>query len=157
MEPYNIECYEDPVLKHNLDWYKFLREKTDIPQALPLGDPNAVLDAVKAEAVDCFNIGGNVATVLRSAAIAETVVCPIWLQTGGLCLSIQTAFSAHLQATLRNELMPCDELPFVRESSLVGDSREIKDGYITVPEGPGLGIELDGRFLTGIIHMCEEA
>jgi len=140
LEPYNIDCYEDPVLKENLDWYRLLREKTDFPQALHLGDPIAVLKAAKAEAVDRFNIGGNVAGVLRSAAIAEAAQCPIWLQTGGLCLGIQTAFSAHLQATLRNELLPCDELPFVRANSLVGDSLEIKDGHIIVPQGPGLGI-----------------
>jgi L-alanine-DL-glutamate epimerase-like enolase superfamily enzyme len=145
LEPYNIECYEDPVLKEsiNLPWYSLLRHKTDIPQALHLGAPQAVLSAVKAEAVDRFNISGNVATVKKCAAIAEAASCPIWLQTAGLCLGIQAAFSTHLQATLRNDLVPCDELPFVRDNDLLGGSLELKEGHFIVPTGNGLGITLD--------------
>ncbi|MCC6443201.1 MAG: hypothetical protein IT210_07065 [Armatimonadetes bacterium] len=145
LEPYHIDCYEDPVLKQNLDWYRLLRQKLDIPQALHLGDPAAVLDAVRAGAADRFNIGGNVASVLKCAAIAEAAQCPIWLQTGGLCLGIQTAFSAHLQAVLPGDILPCDELPFVREDSLVGDSLLIREGHISVPTCPGLGVVLDEK------------
>ena len=67
LTPYNIECFEDPVEKIavNYAWYSLLRHKTDIPQALHLLDPYAVLCAVKADAVDCFNLSGNVA--LREA------------------------------------------------------------------------------------------
>ena len=145
LTPYNIECFEDPVEKINVNyaWYSLLRHKTDIPQALHLIDPYAVLCAVKADAVDCFNLSGNVAPVKRSAAIAETAGCPIWLQTGGLCLGVQAAFSAHLQATLTNDLLPCDELPFVRENDLIGGSLEFASGHFVVPRGNGLGIALD--------------
>ena len=104
--PYDIDCFEDPVEKVNVNhaWYCLLRYKTDIPQALHLIEPYDVLRAVKAEAVDRFNLSGNVAAVKRSAAIAGVAGCPVWLQMGGLCLGIQTAFSIHLQATLTNDL-----------------------------------------------------
>ena len=36
LAPYNIELYEDPVLKHDPGWYRLLRQKLDIPQALHL-------------------------------------------------------------------------------------------------------------------------
>ena len=145
LAPYNIDCFEDPVEKTNVNyaWYSLLRQKTDIPQALHLLDPYAVLCAVKADAVDRFNLSGNVAQVKRSAAIAEAAGCPIWLQIGGLCLGIQTTLSVHLQATLTNDLMPCDELPFVRENDLIGGSLEFAAGHFVVPSGIGLGIELD--------------
>jgi len=60
-----------------------------------------------------------------------------------LCLGIHTAFSIHLQATLANDLMPCDELPFVRENDLTGGSLEFDSGHFAVPSGNGLGIALD--------------
>ena len=145
LAPYNIECFEDPVEKENFNvaWYSLLRHKTDIPQALHLLSPHAVLRAVKGEAVDRFNISGNVATIKKCAAIAEAAGCPIWLQTGGLCLGIQAAFSTHLQATLTNDLLPCDELPFVRDNDLIGGSLEFEAGHFIVPTGNGLGITLD--------------
>ena len=38
LEPFGtVANFEDPVLKTNLDWYRLLREKTHIPQALHLG------------------------------------------------------------------------------------------------------------------------
>ena len=145
LEPYNIDCLENPVSWQNLTWYPLLRQKTDIPQALHLIDARGVLNAVQAEAADLFNLSGNVDFVKKAAAIAEVAQCPIWLQTGGLCLGIQAAFSAHLQSTMRNDLRACGELPFLREDHLVGDSLEIKDAHIAVPQGPGLGIELDEK------------
>ena len=143
--PYDIDCFEDPVEKINVNhaWYCLLRYKTDIPQALHLVEPYDVLRAVKAEAVDRFNLSGNVAAVKRSAAIAGAAGCPVWLQMGGLCLGIQTAFSIHLQATLTNDLRPCDELPFVRENDLLSGSLAFDSGEFVVPEGPGLGVALD--------------
>ncbi len=143
MEPYNIDWFENPVTWRNLSWYTLLRQKVDIPQVLHLTDPQVVLNAVQVEAADLFNLSGNVEVFKKAAAIAEIAGCPIWLQTGGLCLGIQTAFSAHLQATLHNELLPCCDLPFLREDTLVGDSLQINDAHIVVPEGAGLGIELD--------------
>jgi L-alanine-DL-glutamate epimerase-like enolase superfamily enzyme len=145
LSPYDIECFEDPVekTKVNHEWYRMLRYKTDIPQALHLIDPYDVLCAVKADAVDRFNISGNVAAVKRCAAIAEAAGCPIWLQFGGLCLGIQAAFSVHLQATLTNELLACDDLPFVRDNDLLGGSLQLDAGHFVVPEGPGLGVSLD--------------
>lgn len=148
LEAYNIDCFENPVAWRNLSWYTLLRQKIDIPQALHLTDAQVVLNAVRLEAADLFNLSGNVEVFKKAAAIAEIAGCPIWLQTGGLCLGIQTAFSAHLQSTLHNDLRPCCDLPFLREDALVGDSLEIKDGHIIVPEGSGLGIELDENAVT---------
>ena len=145
LEPYNIECFENPVSWQKLTWYPLLRQKTDIPQALHLICAGTVLEAVRVGAADLINLSGNVDFVKKAAAIAEVAACPIWLQTGGLCLGIQAAFSAHLQSTLRNDLRACGELPFLREDTLVGDSLAIEDGHIAVPEGPGLGIHLDEK------------
>ena len=58
LEPFGtVANFEDPVLKTNLDWYRLLREKTHIPQALHLGPPGGVLAALKAECIDYVNLG----------------------------------------------------------------------------------------------------
>jgi L-alanine-DL-glutamate epimerase-like enolase superfamily enzyme len=144
LEPFGtVANFEDPVLKDNLDWFRLLREKTWIPIALHLGEPAGVLAALKAEAVDYINLGGSAVQVRRSAAVAEAANVPIWVQMGGLCLGVKAAYSVHLQSTLANATLPCDELPFTRIADVCAGSLVVDAGHFIVPQGPGLGIQVD--------------
>ena len=143
MEPYNVECFEDPVLKHDLGWYRLLRQKLDIPQALHLSNPNDVLQAVRGEAVDRFNLSGNVATILACHAIAEAAQIPVWHQIAGLSLGIQATFAVHVGCTLKQATLASDELPFIHENDLIGGALPAVEGHFQVPAEPGLGVELD--------------
>jgi L-alanine-DL-glutamate epimerase-like enolase superfamily enzyme len=144
LEPFGtVANFEDPVLKDNLDWYRLLREKTWIPQALHLGAPAGVLAALKAEAVDYINLGGHATGVRKAAALAEAANVPVWIQKGGLCLSVHAAYSVHLQATLPNATLPCDELPFTRIADVCDGSLAVDAGHFIVPDGPGLGIHVE--------------
>jgi L-alanine-DL-glutamate epimerase-like enolase superfamily enzyme len=53
------------------------------------------------------------------------------------------AYSVHLQATLANATLPCDELPFTREADVVAEGLVLQAGHFTVPSGPGLGITIN--------------
>ena len=53
------------------------------------------------------------------------------------------AYSVHLQATLANAILPCDELPFTREADVLADGLVLETGHFIVPSGPGLGIKVD--------------
>ena len=144
LEPFGtVSGFEDPVLKNNLDWYRLLRQKTHIPLALHLGSPAEVLQALKAECIDYVNLGGPAPQVRRSAAVAEAADVPCWVQMGGLCLGVLAAYSVHLQATIPNATLPCDELPFTRVADVLQGSLELSDGHFAVPEGPGLGVVVD--------------
>jgi L-alanine-DL-glutamate epimerase-like enolase superfamily enzyme len=144
LEAYNIECFEDPVnWRTYFDWYVAARQQTKIRMAHHLGNPSDVFNAFKAQAVDCVNIGGGVAGVLKCAAVAEAANASIWHQMAGLSLGIHAAFAVHVGCTIPNATMPCDELPFIHENDLIGGGLEVKDGGFLVPEGPGLGIQLD--------------
>lgn len=143
LAPYNVEVFEDPVLKHDVGWYRLLREKLDIPQALHLGQPADVLEAVRAGAVDCLNFSGNVASARRCHAIARAAHLPVWHQFAGLSLGIQAAFAVHLGCTLENATLPSDELPFIHENDLIGGALPVEEGHFRVPTGPGLGVQLD--------------
>ena len=68
---------------------------------------------------------------------------PCWVQMGGVCLGVLAAYSVHVQCTIRNATLPCDELPFVRVDDVLGGSLVLEEGHFRVPEGPGLGVKLD--------------
>jgi len=154
LEPFGtVAVFEDPVLKERLDWYRLLREKTHIPQALHFGAPQAggarpcrssdVLAALKAECIDCANLGGTAREVVEAAAVAAAADVPVWVQMGGVCLGVLAAYSVHVQCTVPNATLPCDELPFVRTADVLDGSLVLENGHFHVPEGPGLGVKLD--------------
>jgi len=138
-----VAVFEDPMLKNNLAWYRMLREKTHIPVALHLGAPSGVLAALKAECVDYLNLGGPALQVRKAAALAEAADVPCWVQMGGLCTGILAAYSVHLQATLPNATLPCDELPFTRVADVLHEGLALKEGHFAVPSGNGLGVKVN--------------
>jgi len=147
LEPYGtVSVLEDPMRKSHLEWYRMLREKTHIPIALHLGHaapPSAFLAALKAEAIDYVNLGGTALEVRQAAEIAHAADVPCWIQMGGLCTGVMASYSVHLQATLANATLPCDELPFTREADVLAEGLALAQGQFTVPQGPGLGIKVD--------------
>jgi L-alanine-DL-glutamate epimerase-like enolase superfamily enzyme len=65
------------------------------------------------------------------------------VQLGGLYLGVKTAYSVHLQSTIPNATLPCDELPFIRVADVLEEGLGLKDGHFTVPQKPGLGVTLN--------------
>jgi L-alanine-DL-glutamate epimerase-like enolase superfamily enzyme len=127
-----VSMFEDPVLKDHLDWYRLLRQKTHIPIALHFGAPQAqgarpchgrdLLTALKAECIDYANLGGTALEIKDAAAVAAADDIPVWVQMGGVCLGVLAAYSVHIQSTIPNATLPCDELPFVRIADVLGGS-----------------------------------
>ena len=69
--------------------------------------------------------------------------CALLGSDGGLCTGVMAAYSVHLQATLPNATLPCDELPFTREADVVAEGLALEKGHFAVPTGSGLGIKVD--------------
>ena len=143
LQPYNIEVYEDPIRFEDLSWYRRLREEVDVPVARHLGAPQGILENIRADAVDAVNMGGNVAGLRKSAAVAEAAGLPIWVQIFAFGSCVASTFAAHIACTLPNCTMPIDEFPHIRIDDLSGGSMDISNGAITLPEAPGLGVSLD--------------
>ena len=57
--------------------------------------------------------------------------------------SVLFAYSVHVQATIPNATLPCDELPFTRVADVVNGALVVMDGHFILPQGPGLGVKLD--------------
>ena len=152
IEPYNVECLEDPVTKLRPEWNRLIREKTTVPVALHDFEILNVMAHLKADAIDFLNVGGsrglNAERARRAAHVAEAAGVPVWLQIEGHCYDIQAAYNIHLNAVIPNATLAQDTLPFLREASIVREPLWPREGLVPVPEGPGLGIELDEAVMT---------
>lgn len=150
LEPYHLMFIEEPVLPENVDVMKKISEKTVIPIAAGerLFTTFGFREIIEKQAVnvvqpDVCHCGGILQT-LKIAAMAENYYIsvaphnPLGPVALAACLQIDTCipnFTAQEHPTHEEKLDLGNGLfkePFV-----------IKDGYIDVPQRPGLGFEID--------------
>jgi L-alanine-DL-glutamate epimerase-like enolase superfamily enzyme len=136
-EHVNVGMYESPFyLQRDLDGARILREAVTKPIV-----EHFVPEVLHARASDGFVIGGGIEGVRRQAGLAAEFNKPFWLQLVGAGLT--TAYALHLGSVLSHAQFPyitCFEL---FEDDLLTQPIDIVDGYAAVPEGPGLGVEVD--------------
>ena len=139
----NVECFESPFNQKNLDWYRLAREKLDTPIALHLGPAADVFEAVKHEACDWLNLGGSMVNFAKTSAVAEAAGIPVW-HGSGVGLGISEASYIHVCAATRNCTLTSDIVgEKLRVDDLIVEPLVFQRGHALVPEGPGLGVELD--------------
>jgi L-alanine-DL-glutamate epimerase-like enolase superfamily enzyme len=139
----NVQCYESPFDQGNLDWYVLARRKLATPLALHLADPRQVTEAIKREACDWLNIGGPMVTTYKLAAMAEAAGIPTW-HGSGVDLGIAEAAHTHACAACRSMTLTSDICgETLRVDDLIKEPLLIEGGRVRVPEGAGLGVELD--------------
>ena len=144
IERYNIECFEDPLPHKSVGLYRMLRSKIDIPLAWHIHSAEEALVAVKNEAVDYLNVSAKPDVVSDISAITTPERVSLWLQISGIgCTGLKDAFAAHIGAVTENATLPGDNLHFLKENDLLKPHLKVKDGFMDVPEKPGLGVELD--------------
>jgi muconate cycloisomerase len=143
--------FEDPVPRWNIDWYRLLRETAGLPIALHIHLPYSahgqnireMIAAIKIEAVDYFNLGGGLADFIRMADIAEAAGIPVWHGTE-VDLGILDASYVHACAAAPACTLPSDIIGnFLREDDLIREPLRYENGFVSLPTGPGLGVELD--------------
>lgn len=140
----NIECFEDPIPKRDPTRYRLLREKVDIPLAWHVGSAQDALIAVRTGAVDYLNVSAKPGVLAAISAITETAGVLLWLQICGVGgTGLLSAFAAHMGAVTSNATLPGDNLHYLREDDLLEPHLEVQDGFMEVPDRPGLGVELD--------------
>lgn len=144
LEDFNVVIVEDPFSKKNMNWYVQLRQKITIPVAMHLQDDRELINAIKHEAIDYVNIGGNSMTAfLHMAAIADAAGIPCW-HDSGIDLGILDMSRIHACAAAKNCILPSDiQGHFIREDDLIVEKIKIEDSYAIVPNRPGLGVNLD--------------
>src|SRR5207247_11442880 len=89
-----------------------------------------------------FNLGFTMRDFVRVAFLAEAGGIPVW-HGSGVELGIRDISFIHAAAATRSCTFPSDTICFLRQSDLLAKPFTIVNGFIEVPRGPGLGVELD--------------
>jgi muconate cycloisomerase len=140
----NMLVMEDPIDKQKLAGYRELRKQLKTPLALHLGNPRAMIEAIKAEACTIFNTGPSpgMASFVSNAYLAAAAGMAVWHGSGHE-LGIMDAAMLHSCAAARNCTLPSDLLSYQRVDDLVVKPVDIRDSYAYPSTRPGLGVDLD--------------
>ena len=153
MERFDVQFAEQPVVAWDIAGLKAVRAESPIPicadEAVFL--PHDALKLIKAEACDYFNIklmkAGGMTNSMRIAHIADAanIQCMV-----GCMLETRLALTAaaHVVASQRNIVFAdLDSHGDLSIDPVVGGMTVTPSGELTVPEAPGLGVDIDPAFL----------
>jgi len=152
MEPFQVQFVEQPVRAADIYGMKKVREQSPIPimadESLFL--PSDAIKLIKEEACDYFNIklmkaGG----ILNSMKIAHIAAAAEMQCMVGCMLETRLGLTAaaHFVASQKNIVFAdLDGNSEHKVDPIVGGMR-VEKGFITLPEEPGLGCDIDPAFL----------
>lgn len=147
----NVACLEDPLPHWMLDAWSELRAVVPIPLArhISLVYPqfadrgSEAVAVLRQGAADMFNLTAGLGDFQRLAHVADVFGVPIW-HGSQVDLGIAEAAYLHSCAAARTCLPPGDIFGrLIRSHDLLRESLRIEPPYAFLPEGIGLGVELD--------------
>lgn len=148
---------EDPVF--GLNGMRRVREKVRMPLAtntvvvnfeqLAANILNPAVDVILLDTT----FWGGIRPCLRAAAVCDTFQLGIAVHSSGE-LGIQLATMLHLGAVLPNLSFAADaHYHHLADDIIVGGKLKYKQGAIVVPNGPGLGVQLDRDKLSSYAEL----
>ncbi len=154
IKPYDVLFIEEPAVPGNIEVFKRLKQSINIPLATGERDRTIwefvaylherCIDIVQP---DCCHTGG-ITSMKKIATLAEAYHVPLAPHCTANFLGI--AASLHVTASiplfLIHEFYP-DNHGFNLKGITRMDFEVDKDGYVSLPPGPGLGVEVDEKFL----------
>jgi galactonate dehydratase len=154
LKPYDVLFIEEPAVPGNIDVFKRLKEQISIPLATGERDRTiwGVLPYLQENCIDilqpdCCHTGG-ISQMRKIAVLAEPYLIPLAPHCTATFLGI--AASLHVVSSipffLIHEFYPQNagfNVPGLTRMAFELD----KDGYIGLPPGPGLGVEVDEQLL----------
>jgi L-alanine-DL-glutamate epimerase-like enolase superfamily enzyme len=152
----NIYFAEQPVAPLDIQWLVDVRRNVPVPvmadeSCYTLQDAMALARAGAADILSIYvGKGGGIGPARKMAAVAEAagLTCTVG---SNLELGVASAAMTHLATASTGvgaEEFPCDILgPLAYEHDLLAEPIEFRDGAVRVPQGPGLGVELDEKMI----------
>mgnify|MGYP005838428631 CR=1 FL=1 len=148
IEPYNPMWLEEPIRPENTEAMRKLAERVNIP--LASGECNYTKhefrEILAAECLDIIQpdicVCGGLLEMKKIAAMAEAhyVMVAPHNPMGPVATTVNVHFAASTPNFKILEYHPDDTAP---RSEVLKEPLMVRDGYIPVPNKPGLGIELD--------------
>lgn len=152
MEPYKVQFVEQPVVAWDTVGLKAVRSESPIPimadEALFL--PADAVKLIRADACDAFNIklmkAGGILNSVRIAhvAAAANIRCMVGCM---LDSKIALTAAAHVVASQKNIIYADLDGNTEHVVDPVIGGMTVKGGVISLPETPGLGVDVDPAFL----------
>jgi glucarate dehydratase len=157
IEPLDIEYFEDPV------WGMAAMARVKGNTSMPVATNHVVVNfdqlapAIRMNAVDIVLIDphfwGGITAAKRAAVICDTFGLGVSMHSGGE-LGISLAAMLHLAASLSNLGFAADaHYHHLTDDIIKGGKLKYENGALRVPEGSGLGVEIDEEKLA----LYEEA
>jgi L-alanine-DL-glutamate epimerase-like enolase superfamily enzyme len=139
---------EDPIVRSDIDGWRRLREKTRIPIIMHVPQLGGIQEIIHGLA-DAYMVGeggiGN--TLVRGFAYGAANIQTIIQLTGG---TLTKALALHMAAVLPTATGHSINLDDQYEEDITKERIPVIEGYSPVPEGPGLGIEVDEEALARV-------
>jgi galactonate dehydratase len=154
IQPYDVLFIEEPAVPGNIEVFKRLKATIKVPLATGERDrtiwevlPYLTERCIDILQPDCCHTGG-ITQMKKIAVLAEAYQVPIaphcTASLLGISASLHTACSVPL--FLIHEFYP-DNLGFGAKGMVQMPFQIDKEGYVTLPPGPGLGVEVNDKAL----------
>ena len=147
LEPYDLYVLEDPVAPEDLGAYPKVRREISIPimGSERLNTKSHYRQLLEMDGIDVAQpdlmYAGGITEVRKIAAIADTFHVPISPHNTKGPVGIIAA--AHLMASIPN-VAPMEFVTGIEwRDEIITEPLKVENSCIVLPEGPGLGIELD--------------
>lgn len=142
-----FQSIESPVDRDDVEAIAEARRSIAHPVSEHVRSPEYALRLIKARAVDIFNISitvaGGISGMLRLFALADSANIECLIGTTQE-LSIATAAQAHVGAVAPRLDYASDPVgPCLYAADVTREPVQYEHGNLLVPEGPGLGVEVD--------------
>jgi D-galactarolactone cycloisomerase len=160
LEEFKVHFFEEPVLPEDINGYRMLRETLDM--AIAAGENEftryGYLELLKNECLDIIqpNIGcaGGFTEIRRIEAIANTyhvqLIPHCWGSGIALAAALQLSaamaplpHTAFPQAPENEPMLEYDKNFNPLRDELLLTKFSVKDGFVEVPDAPGLGVEIN--------------
>jgi len=142
-----LQYFEQPLRVDNLGGYTRLRQRLRTPVGV---NEDAYHrrnlfelvreDAIDAAVVDMIPVGGLLSTQKLMGLLDEANVSVA--HHSSFDLGIKTAAVLHFVAASPVMDLPADRVNYALADDVVEERFEVTDGHMTVPEGPGLGVDV---------------
>ncbi len=148
LERYHLEYFEQPMPQSLIGEAALLRRHTKTPIALneSVTTPEVALQILQLRAADVLlpdtYQGGGILAVKKVAALAEAAGVPCVFHCAH-DLGLKTAAMLHVVASTPGFTLANDCTYYGLVDDIISPLHRIERGHMPVPEGPGLGVQVD--------------
>lgn len=148
VEECGIQYVEQPIAVNRLSDYVSLRQRSSTPIAIneDCYIPGNLAAAVKAGAIDAavadLESSGGISELIKLGHFAEIAGIPM-AHHCAWDLGVKLAAILQCTCTLNAFSLPMDSTYIAHDDDILTEKIKVHDGCYDIPNGPGLGVEVD--------------